>query len=197
MWEHEFDPATRPFNQMIYGVEGVAAPSLDGNAGDTTRFQEFRCPGEDFGYQEWPGWPPPGGLPDEVERPYFWTNGTSYRMNNLTYQESAELFWIGGVYSRAVSQIPDSSITIGFMEARAFQTIHTNDAWGELEVHGELSGYHKKLGYFNVSYADGHAAYADMGNGTFYQRKLSNLFYDVRGTWGRMDCLPDKMILDD
>jgi prepilin-type N-terminal cleavage/methylation domain-containing protein/prepilin-type processing-associated H-X9-DG protein len=193
MWGNDFDPTQRPFNQMIFGVGGVAAPGV-GGAGDMSQFEGFRCPGEEFGYQEWPDWQAP---PEEVEHPYFIADGTSYRMNNLIWGEPGKTHWVGGVYGRAVSQIPDSSVTIGFMEARAFQTIYTNDTWGFLPVHGELTGYHKRLGYFNLSYADGHAAFADMGNGTYAPQTVEHSFFDVRGTWGRMDCLPDKMFLDD
>jgi len=200
MWGNDFDPTQRPFNQMIYGVEGVSAPG-GSEPGDTSRFEEFRCPGEDFGYQEWPDWQSYTRCPpEEIEHPYFWADGTSYRMNNLIWGESSDQdkpHWIGGVYGRAVNRIPDTSLTIGFMEARAFQTLATNDVWGGLAVRGKLSGYHKRLGFFNVSYADGHAAFVDMGNGTFYPQTVENSFNDVRGSWGRMDCFPDKMILDD
>src|SRR5262249_48160509 len=117
-----------------------------------------------------------------------------YRLNNLTYSDSRSLYLVDGVYNRSVTQVPDTSITVGFMEARAFQTLATNDVWGWLRLHGELTGYHKKLGYFNLSYVDGHAAFAGMGNGTFFPQRIEDYYYDVRGKWGRMDCQPDKMV---
>lgn len=204
-WDEPFDPSTRPFNKMIYGVEGMASGADDFVAGwsqsDSSMFDQFRCPGEDMGYQEWPGWQ---GLPEEVERSYFVANGTSYRMNNLVWREGSgssgisnhRNTWIAGVYGRPVNRIPDTSVTVAFMEARAFQTVFTNDTWGFLSVHGELTSYHKKLGYFNLAYADGHVSFADMGNGTYAQRTLANGYYDVRGTWGRMDCFPFEMVRD-
>lgn len=200
MWGQAFGPETRPFNQIIYGVEGMAQPLDNENPqaiGDASMFQEFRCPGEDFGYQEWPSWQSVTGCPsDEIEHPYFHADGTSYRFNNLIWKENDVSHWVDGVYARSITQIPDTSLTIGFMEARAFQTLATNEVWGALPVHGELTGYHKKLGYFNVSYVDGHVAFVDMGNGTFFPQTLERSFYDVRGKWGRMDCLMDKMFLD-
>ncbi len=205
-WDEPFDPMTRPFNKMIYGVDGLAnSINYDTwtNSSDEGLFEQFRCPGAETGYQEWPGWT---GLPEEVEQPYFKANGTSYRMNNLVWRDGTYNAgigdnrryntWIAGIYARPVNRIPDSSITVGFMEARAFQTIFVNDTWGFLSVHGELSGYHKKLGYFNMAYVDGHVSFADMGNGTYYPRTLTNSYYDVRGKWGRMDCFPFQMIRD-
>lgn len=194
MWNQSFDPSTRPLNQIIYGAEGMAQPDENGiGAGDLNQFQEFQCPGEDFGYQEWPGWQ---GLRDEVEQPYFRSNGTSFRLNNLIWRESKTVTWVAGVYGRSVAQVPDTSMVLGFMECRAFQTLFTNDVWGSLTVRGELTGYHKKLGFFNVSYVDGHVANVDMGNGTHSRPTATRGFYDVRGKWGRMDCFPDKIIPD-
>lgn len=192
-WDGYFDPTTRPFNHLIYGVEGVAENCL---ANQKTFFEPFQCPGKEFGYQEWPGWD--DAAAEEVERPYFSANGTSYRMNNLIWRDgdSRGIHWVAGVYGRPVNRIPDSSAILSFMEARAFQTVYTNDTWGLTRVHGELTGYHRKLGYFNVAYVDGHAAFVDMGNGTYSPRTLENSLFDVRGTWGRMDCFPDKMFLD-
>jgi prepilin-type N-terminal cleavage/methylation domain-containing protein/prepilin-type processing-associated H-X9-DG protein len=192
-WDGNFDPATRPLNHLLYGAEGVAENSY---AGEKSQFVDFQCPGNEFGYQEWPG-NNVEMLPEEVEQPYFRANGTSFRMNNLIWKESRATHWVAGIYGRVSSRIPQPSLTVGFMEARAFQTLYTNDTWGLASVHGELTSYHRVLGYFNVSYVDGHASFVDMGNGTFYQRTIQNSFYDVRGTWGRMDCFPERMFLDD
>jgi prepilin-type N-terminal cleavage/methylation domain-containing protein/prepilin-type processing-associated H-X9-DG protein len=188
-WNDPFDPATRPFNRIMYGVNGVVAGTTPG---DRALFQSFQCPGEEFGYQNWPGW---GGRPNETEQPYFKSNGTAFRMNNLVWSDSLGVF-VGGVYGRPLNRIPDTSLVLGFMESRAFQTIWTNDVWGQLPVRGELTSYHRKLGYFNLGYCDGHAAFADMGNGTYYPQALPNGYLDVRGTWGRMDCLPDRSLPD-
>ena len=101
-----------------------------------------------------------------------------------------------GVYGRPVSRIPDTGATVGFMEARAYETLWTNEVWGTLSkvkalYGGELSGWHQRSGRFNLGYADGHVAFPDMGLGTFYEHIGTNAF-DVRGSWGRLDCLPDK-----
>jgi len=206
-WGQAFDPTTRLFNKLIYGAEGVTQTVEPGNRGF---FQEFQCPGDDYGYQEWPGWetragreraptPTPAGnvdhRRDETEQPYFKTNGTSFRLNNLIWFDGFGRY-VAGVYARPLNRIPNTSLVVGFMEARAFQTVWTNDVWGELAVRGELTGYHKKLGYFNVGFTDGHAAFVDMGNGTYYPQVRPNNNFDVRGTWGRMDCHPDRVLKD-
>jgi len=111
-------------------------------------------------------------------------------MNNLTFATGG----IVGIYSRPVNRIPAPAQTFAFMEARAYQTLWTNDSWGFSMVHGELTGYHKKLGFFLAVYVDGHADFVDMGDGTFFPHEPDLGGLDVRGTWGRMDCLPDPPI---
>ncbi len=99
-----------------------------------------------------------------------------------------------GIYGHAAQDIPAPSQTLAYMEARAYQTLWTNEVWGELgvvaEIYGELAGYHKKRGFFMVSYADGHAGFVDFGHGTYFEHQAPNGGFDVRGTWGRMDTLP-------
>lgn len=192
-WGQEFDPRTRPFNILLYGADGIVANSPPG---DRSRFQVFQCPGDEFGWQEWPGFLPEPGGAEEIEKPYFTTNGTAFRMNNLIFAEDN---LIGGIYGRPVTRIPSTSETVGFMESRAHQTFRTNDVWvgAEMLTAGELTGYHKKLGFFNLGYADGHAAYRDMGRGTFFPRTAGFDFRNVRGTWGRMDCWPDEFLVDE
>lgn len=191
-WDEVFDPRTRAFNHIIYGRSGVVANTAPGDHG---LFQLFQCPGDEYGWQEWPDFDPPmidAGQPSyEVEQPYFWSNGTAFRMNNLSWSDHV----IGGVYGRPVSRIPSTGETVGFMECRAAQTLYTNEVWGDLPP-GELTGYHKKLGFFNLGFCDGHAAFLDMGSGTFYPQTAEFGFRNVRGTWGRMDCLPDEMYPD-
>ena len=183
-WNNEFSPNTRPFNRIFYGA-GMAQTSTPGDRGF---FEVFQCPGDEYGWQNWPGF---GGLPTEVEQSYYKANGTAFRMNNLSYSDGD----IAGIYGRPLSRVPDTGVTVAFMEARAFQTVFTNDAWGGLQ-RGELTGYHKKLGFFNLGYVDGHAASPDMGNGTYYQHAPNFSGKDVRGTWGRMDCQPDSFYDD-
>jgi prepilin-type processing-associated H-X9-DG protein len=190
-WNEEFDPRTRAFNRMIYGVDGVVANTVPG---DRAVFQVFQCPGDEYGWQEWPGFIPEPGGASEIENSYFKTNGTSYRMNNLIWDDHM----IGGVYGRPISRIPDTGETVGFMECRAHQTLKTNDVWQgpSMLQAGELTGYHKRLGFFNLGFCDGHAAFLDMGLGTFHPRTDDFDKRDVRGKWGRMDCLPDELYLD-
>jgi len=194
-WDEVFDPRTRAFNTIIYGADGVVANTMPGDHGE---FQLFQCPGDEYGWQAWPGFDPPiieaGGSSHEVEASYYKANGTSFRMNNLSWDDHV----IGGVYGRPISRIPNTAETIGFMECRALQTLRTNDVWegpGMLES-GELTGYHKKLGFFNLAFCDGHAAFLDMGFGTFHPRLETFDNRNVRGTWGRMDCLPDELYPD-
>ncbi len=186
-WDHQFDPRTRPFNQMLYGFEPGETLAPLSAPGDPAYFREFQCPGWDQGWQSWQYF---DTSPLETESSYFKGNGTSFRMNNLPYNDGTT----SGIFRRSSQLIPVPGQTVSFMEARVFQTIFTNDAWGYLQ-HGELNGYHGKLGFFTVAYSDGHASFADFGDGTYYQQidwgaqsELNGL--DVRGTWGRMDCLP-------
>ncbi|HKQ47192.1 MAG TPA: hypothetical protein VJZ71_03870 [Phycisphaerae bacterium] len=186
-WGEEFDPRTRPFNEMLYGLEFGEAGVSNTAPGDPAFYREFLCAGLDQGWQSWPDFLTD---PRETETAYFKANGTSYRMNNLPFYDDQSI----GIYGRPAHRIPAPSKTISFMEARVFQTAWTNDIWGSLEP-GELTGYHHRLGYFNVSYADGHVEFADFGDGTFFEQPpdmgdLSFLFW--RGTWGRMDCLPES-----
>jgi hypothetical protein len=181
-WGDPFDPRTRPFNHILYGREGVVANTEPGNR---SMFKVFQCPGEEYGWQIWPNFYEPE---EEGEKSYFTANGTAFRLNNMTFSVGGELLVIG-IYGRSLTHVPDTGRTVAFMEARAFQTIWTNDVWGELP-HGELTGYHKKLGYFVLAYADGHASFEDMGAGTFYERSEKYDYSDIRGTWGQLDCFP-------
>lgn len=185
-WDEIFDPRTRPFNKLMIGTEIVA----NTKPGDRGVFKVFQCPGDDYGWQQWPG---QNSLAVEVERPYYAANGTAFRLNNLSYNDGTIL----GVYGRPVSRIPDTGATVGFMEARAWQTVNVNEVWGALGIGGiaerlgELTGWHRRIGRFNLAYADGHVSFADMGRGTFYE-KIDPTMKDVRGSWGRWDCLPDE-----
>lgn len=184
-WSQAFDPRTRPLNSYFYGLNGIQETTAPG---DPNYFREFQCRGDDRGWQKWPGF---STSPTESEpNSYYFGDGTSFRMNNLSYGFSGGSF---GIYGRRRHLIPAASMTLAFMEARAYQTIYTNDAWGSL-VHGELKGWHDKVGYFVVTYSDGRAAQVDFGDGTYYQHLTGpspyNQNLDVRGTWGRMDCLP-------
>ena len=91
------------------------------------------------------------------------------------------------MYGRPASRIPAPSLTLGFMETRAYQTIYTNEISG-YDPPFELRGCHEKLGFFSVIYCDGRTNFVDFGFGTYFAPTYQ---IDVRGTWGRMDCLPD------
>jgi prepilin-type N-terminal cleavage/methylation domain-containing protein len=186
-WNEEFDPRTRPFNVIIYGPSGITATNSP--PGERGRFEVYQCPGDEFGWQEWPGF---GANPLETENPYFKANGTAFRMNNLAYSDGFSV----GIYGRPVNRIPQTGATLAFFETRVYQTLFTNDAWGQLQ-RGELTGYHRKRGFFEASYADGHAGIYDFGDKTYFQH-ITNLppamlGRDARGTWGRMDCLPEAL----
>jgi prepilin-type N-terminal cleavage/methylation domain-containing protein len=200
-WDDAFDPRTRPFNWILYG--GIDAITRSSVAGDRRYFPHFQCPGDDFGWQEWPNM---ALQPEETERSYFFANGTAFRMNNLSDNQGVPTLaqqpaGTGGgssgvtptslgIYGRPATRVPDASKMVSFMEARAFQTQWTNDVWGAL-TSGELSGCHQRLGFFNLSYVDGHAAAADMGDGTYFPKNPRFKNLDVRGTWGQFDCFPE------
>ncbi len=186
-WDQQFDPRTRPFNRLLYGPDN---PNTETAPGDRSVFKEFQCLGRDLGWQIWPGF---ASDSRETERSYFRAHGTSFRQDNLTFGSGfGSLF---GIYAHSAQDIPAPSQTVAYMEARAYQTLWTNEVWGQLgvgglaEFFGELVGNHKKRGFFMVSYADGHAGFVDFGEGTYFEHASPNSF-DVRGTWGRMDTLP-------
>lgn len=193
-WTEQFDPRTRPLNKTLIASEITANTA----PGDRGVFQVFQCAGDDLGWQFWPGF---NSDSRETERSYYTANGTAFRMNNLTFDigqgGAGGSGTIMGVYGRPVSRIPDTGATVGFMEARAYQTLWTNEVWGILgqggiaDHYGELTGWHKSAGRFDLAYADGHAQFADMGRGTFYEHLEGVNGFDVRGSWGRLDCLPD------
>jgi prepilin-type N-terminal cleavage/methylation domain-containing protein len=181
-WGQEFDPRSRIFNKYLYGqFPAATAP------GDPAFFKEFLCTGNDLGWQDWQGF---GTDPRETETPYFKGNGASFRMANLAFSDGTSM----GIYGRAGNLVPVPSQTLAFFEARAYQTLFTNDTWGILE-HGELTGYHGKLGFFNAMYADGHWNFADFGDGTYFEHDPSYNETDARGTFGRFDCNPEPLIL--
>lgn len=184
-WNQDFDPRTRPYNKIIYGANNIVANTAPGDEGS---FQVFRCPGRELGWQTWPGF---GSAPEETEKPYFEGNGTSYRMNNYAFTNGVSI----GFYGRPQNRIPDPGTTVAFMEARAKQTLWTNNVSGVLPTRGVLTGYHGKLGYFNLAYADGHASTTNMGNNTWSPRTNIDTpfgaYPSARGTWGRFDCLPE------
>jgi len=182
-----FDPPTRPFNRLLYGPDN---PNANTAPGDRSVFKPFQCLGEDLGWQSWPGFGGFSPIDLETENPYYKTNGTSFRQNNLPGGNFRSI----GIYGHSVQCIPAPSLTVAYMEARALETVSTNEVWGALgggiaEKLGELAGYHKKRGFFMVSYADGHAGLVDFGHGTYFEHH-DPAQRDVRGTWGRMDTLP-------
>lgn len=185
-WNQAFSPNTRPLNRLLYG-----SLAQNSSPGDRGWFQDFQCAGDDYGWQDVPGF---GADPRELEKPYFKSNGTAFRMNQLAWSNGRQL----GVLGRPVSRIPDTAVTVAYMEARAFQTLWTNEVFGFLSLPGglELTTPHRKLGFFNLGFVDGHANNVDMGKGTFYPRTAEREFLDIRGTWGRMDCLPDQWYPD-
>ncbi|GMU33365.1 MAG: hypothetical protein AMXMBFR20_12370 [Planctomycetia bacterium] len=202
-WGEEFDPRTRPFNNLMYGARGLVANTAPGTTGV---FKEFQCAGDDFGWQAWPGF---GSNPLETETPYYKGNGVACRMNNLQFEGSSSggggvanpsTVVNVGVYGRSVNKVPDTSQVMHFFETRVFQTLFTNNIWGFI-TQGELSTNHRKLGFLNVEYVDGHVNFADFGDDTYYQHALPGTYggahtdeTDARGSWGRFDCWPSPPV---
>lgn len=186
-WTEQFDSRTRPLNHLLYGRNAIQVINLEG---ERAFFRDFQCLGNDRGWQKWPGFSTDSR---ETERPYFEANGTSFRMSNVQFQSSAATISNVSIYGRKKSRIPFPSQTLAFFEARVFQTLWTNEVWPHVTP-GELAGYHGRLGYFNVVYADGRSDFVDFGNGTYYQHAIEYNELDVRGTWGQMDCFPDPAL---
>jgi hypothetical protein len=179
-WGQDFSPETRPLNPLIFGKGGKVGT---GGPGDSPQFKLFECR-SDAGWQTFPD--EGGGIAPET-RSYV-LDGTSYRMNDLALDDQGTV----GILGRSKVRIPEPALTVAFMESRAFQTIFTNPVWGPTP-RPELMGWHRLAGWFNVAYADGRVDYVDFGDGTYYPHGSAGL--DARGTWGRMDCLPDPPIL--
>jgi prepilin-type N-terminal cleavage/methylation domain-containing protein/prepilin-type processing-associated H-X9-DG protein len=185
-WEALFDPRTRPFNHIMYGPKGVTKNTEPGNRGV---FQAYQCSGAELGWQF------VDGLIDaaDAEISAFLTSGTAYRQNTLVYTDDTS----GAIYGRPTNRIPDTSITVSYMENRAYQTLFVNDLWG-FHPFVDLDGYHRKRGTFNVAFCDGHAESRYFGKGTYYPETFHPIgetsYPDVRGTWGRFDCFPEPTI---
>jgi len=190
-WNEFFDPNTRPFNEIMYGITDINMRNI--KPGNLGFFKEYQCPGEEFGFQQIPG-AGSMGIPDATETSYFTEYGVAFRTNNLSYTNGV----IAGVYGRPKTRVPSAADTVAWMEARAQQTLRNNDAIMPGAINFTLTGYHRRLGFFNLGYADGHADFVNMAPDTFHHP--SNTFersYYVRGSWGRMDCQPDVFYQDD
>jgi|CXWL01.1.fsa_nt_gi prepilin-type N-terminal cleavage/methylation domain-containing protein len=183
-WEHEFDARTRPFNHIIYGPRGVTKNTEAGNRGV---FQLFQCPGEELGWQFYPA---SGVDADIAEKSGFLLTGTAFRQNNLGYTNG----FSGGIYGRPINRIPETSLTLSYLEIRAYQSLFVNDAGWGYDPPMELDGYHRRLAWFEIAYCDGHADYKDFGKGTYFPQIPEYQGGDVRGKWGRLDCLPEPAI---
>lgn len=198
-----FDPRTRPFNKILYGPNAISANSYQG---DRSQFEIFQCPGEDYGWanQTVDGKPLPLTFDlNETETPYFKSFGTAFRMNNLAFYDnrgycpscsecSGSLPGVSvGIYRRPLSRIPQTGVTLAFFEARVYQQMMiVNNTGGNKTC--SLRGYHRKTDFFTASFADGHAQYLNFSPATFeYPPKKP---YAIRGSWGRMDCLPELPI---
>jgi len=190
-WNEFFDPNTRPFNKIMYGITDISMHSI--KPGNFDFFKEYQCPGDEYGFQQVPG-SGSMGIPDATETSYFTEYGVAFRTNNLSYTNGV----IAGVYGRPKTRVPSAADTVAWMEARAQQTLRNNDAIMPGAINLTLTGYHRRLGFFNLGYADGHADFVNMAPKTFHHP--SNTFersYYVRGSWGRMDCQPDVFYQDD
>jgi len=193
-------PLSRPFNSLIYGVNGIPSGVEPGDRGF---FKEFQCAGQEFGYQD--PVPSPANDPEgdgtALETPYFEAYGVSFRMNNLAIRFSGvsppdRQF---GIYGRPISRIPDTGATIGWFEARVIQTWSTNGIlpFPQTSPPISLTGYHGKLAFFNNVYADGHAEFVNMGPTAYYESPPTNgQSFFMRGSFGRFDCSPDAFYDD-
>lgn len=187
-WGEDFDPSRRPLNRLLYGFDGAPIPTNQRTEpGDRSVYKEFQCLGNDLGWQDGSGF-----LPSETLTPYFTSNGTSFRMNNLTINTSSVNNSLG-IYGRPTNRIPVPSETLALMEARAFQTLVTSANsifFGGTSI--DLTGYHEKRGYFMLAYADGHASFENMRSDTYFVSPAPTTVW-IRGTWGRMDCSEDPI----
>lgn len=190
-WDEEFDPATRPLNRLLYGLDGFTLPTNQRTEpGDRSVYKEFQCLGNDLGFQK--NIPP--FATEATEPPYFTSNGTSFRVNNLSINTSS-VYNGYGIYARPTNRIPAPSETLALMEARAYQTIFSSENsifFGG--VNKDLTGYHDKLAHFMLAFADGHASFEDMRSDSYYVSPSPTTIW-IRGTWGRMDCSEDPMHL--
>ncbi|MCB9863832.1 MAG: hypothetical protein H6820_10795 [Phycisphaerales bacterium] len=190
-WGDEFDPATRPLNRLLYGFNTFTLPTIQRTEpGDRSVYKEFQCLGNDLGFQNGI---PPFALESNLT-PHFKSDGTSFRVNNLTINTSSVLNGYG-IYARPTNRIPAPSETLALMEARAYQTIFSSENsifFGG--VNKNLAGYHDKLAHFMLAYADGHASFENMRSDTFYVSPSPATVW-IRGTWGRMDCSEDPIAL--
>ena len=142
-----FAAATRPLNKQMFG------PALSQNS----NFELYRCPGNE-GQVANPDYG--GDTPDSLES-MFKYKGNSYQGDFIWYR-SGNTGYRYGSFMRPVNQFTDTGKNLLFYECRFAQAFLTTEEFAPslnfTPVTSPIPGSHAKLGDFNVSFADGHAA---------------------------------------
>lgn len=125
-----------------------------------------------------------------IGRTVLEVTGTSYRLNNhidfLRRTEFTQHFY--GPYFRPKTRVPNPAETVILEEAA------TEVAKWNTSDHVTV-GWHGKANRFNVSFVDGHADSIHVAGQTDFSDEFPD-YWVLRGPGWRMDCYPDRPVLD-
>ncbi len=175
---------TRPLNRILYGP-GV---------GPGTDFKLFQDPA-DTGFADSSGFDPANILawPNWLNQPVWQLTGASYAANCFrNYGSNPPSFF--GPYLRPHSRIPNTSETIGYIQAPGLSAAANTIQFGQTPPENVM-GWNGKLGKFNVAFCDGSGSTVSMLHTDFkppVTGPQQNLM--LRGPNWRWDCLGDKLI---
>jgi prepilin-type N-terminal cleavage/methylation domain-containing protein len=168
----------RILNRYIFGVDNRVPSGL------------FECP-TDTGVSS-----APYNFDDYFLRPFsinkklHEVTGTSYRLNNHIDFTGRTAFTkhFYGPYMRPKSRIPESSKTVILEEAVAEVAKWNSPTYVTM-------GWHRRANSFSVSFIDGHAGSIHLA-GQNDALSSSAGYWILRGDQWRMDCYPERRILD-
>lgn len=178
MADPDFLAENRILNRYIYGT------------GPMTRFELYQCP-TDEGVQPAPvDFEPFFFTPESVNKPTYYSAGTSYRLNNhidfLGKTPYTEYFY--GPYLRPSTRVPETSQTVILEE-----TVAEAAKWNAPTY--RTMGWHRKANTFNVAFVDGHSAAIRLAGQSDLSGHYPN-YWVLRGESWRMDCYPEPPVKD-
>ena len=184
----------RPLNKFT-----AVYKDLDGTGGvnDRSGFALYECP-QDQGFISTPSTPADDyapGLPELA--PTFSYFGNSYQANCLYLIGNNQVLYRGPML-RPQSRIPNTGNTVGFLEARLWETPWNSKAnpYGAGGQAVTIRGWHGKLGLFNAAMCDGSARTVSAKAEDYFNNLAApaNQAYRMRARDFQWDCYPSEEI---
>jgi type II secretory pathway pseudopilin PulG len=128
--------------------------------------------------------------PIAINKKLHEVTGTSYRLNNhidFTGRTSFKKHFYGP-YMRPKTRVPEPSTTIILEEAVAEVAKWNSPTYRTM-------GWHRRVNSFSVSFVDGHAGSIFLAGQNEAPSSSSN-YWLLRGENWRMDCYPERRVLD-